>query len=203
MSSNDWFVRFSFVCGEVSAAPLAVCWGHLHVSRRGPVSALGQQHQRAARRHQWDFTPTAADSHANACCWSLEVTSLLLLSSASRPKSLLVYINPYGGKRQGKRIYEQKVAPLFAQAGISTDVIGTFMLLTSCSSAASIRDYTPNALHVCVVVVLVTEYANYARDHLRTEADLKKFDGSVSCDCSYITDHVRWTVKIKAPQRTQ
>ena len=43
----------------------------------------------------------------------------------SRPKHLLVYINPYGGKRQGKHIYEQKVAPLFAQAGVSTHVIGT------------------------------------------------------------------------------
>uniref|UniRef100_A0A3Q3JXY6 DAGKc domain-containing protein n=1 Tax=Monopterus albus TaxID=43700 RepID=A0A3Q3JXY6_MONAL len=73
---------------------------------------------------------------------------LLLLFTASRPQHLLVYINPYSGKRQGKRIYEQKVAPLFAQAGISTDVI-------------------------------VTEYANHARDHLRSEVELKKFDGVV------------------------
>ncbi|XP_045073941.1 ceramide kinase-like isoform X2 [Coregonus clupeaformis] len=65
---------------------------------------------------------------------------------ASRPKHLLVYINPYGGKQQGKRIYEQKVAPLFAS--ISTDVI-------------------------------VTEHANHARDHLRTEAELKQYDGVV------------------------
>ncbi|XP_068258361.1 ceramide kinase isoform X5 [Nyctibius grandis] len=43
----------------------------------------------------------------------------------SRPKQLLVYINPYGGKRQGKRIYEQKVAPLFSLASISTDVVIT------------------------------------------------------------------------------
>lgn len=49
--------------------------------------------------------------------------------AANRPKSLLVYINPYGGKRQGKRIYEQKVAPLFRRASISTDVIGGFLLL--------------------------------------------------------------------------
>ncbi|KAM9754846.1 ceramide kinase isoform 2-T5 [Menidia menidia] len=65
-----------------------------------------------------------------------------------RPRSLLVYINPFGGKRQGKRIYEQKVAPLFAQAGVLTHVI-------------------------------VTERANHARDHLRTDAELKKFDGVV------------------------
>lgn len=65
-----------------------------------------------------------------------------------RPKHLLVYINPYGGKKQGKRIYENKVAPLFAQAGVTTQVI-------------------------------VTEYANHARDHLRTDAELKQFDGVV------------------------
>lgn len=47
-----------------------------------------------------------------------------MFPSASRPKHLLVYINPYGGKRKGKHIYELKVAPLFAQAGIRTHVIG-------------------------------------------------------------------------------
>ncbi|KAM9528753.1 ceramide kinase-like [Salvelinus alpinus] len=71
-----------------------------------------------------------------------------LTALTSRPKHLLVYINPYGGKQQGKCIYEQKVAPLFACASISTDVI-------------------------------VTEHANHARDHLKTEAELKKYDGVV------------------------
>ncbi|KAM7366994.1 hypothetical protein PAMP_014924 [Pampus punctatissimus] len=68
--------------------------------------------------------------------------------TANRPKSLLVYINPYGGKQRGKRIYEQKVAPLFRHACIKADVI-------------------------------VTECANHARDHLKTEANLDKYDGVV------------------------
>ncbi|KAI3366857.1 hypothetical protein L3Q82_009508, partial [Scortum barcoo] len=68
--------------------------------------------------------------------------------TANRPKRLLVYINPYGGKRRGKRIYEQKVAPLFRRALISADVI-------------------------------VTQQANHARDHLKTEANLDKYDGVV------------------------
>lgn len=46
------------------------------------------------------------------------------LFAANRPKSLLVYINPYGGKQRGKRIYEEKVAPLFRRACILADVIG-------------------------------------------------------------------------------
>lgn len=49
--------------------------------------------------------------------------TMVFLTAESRPKQLLVYINPYGGKRQGKRIYEQKVAPLFSLASISTDVV--------------------------------------------------------------------------------
>ncbi|XP_029471656.1 ceramide kinase [Rhinatrema bivittatum] len=65
----------------------------------------------------------------------------------SRPKHLLVYINPYGGKQQGKQIYEQKVAPLFSLASITTDVI-------------------------------VTEYANHAKDNL-FEVNLDKYDGVV------------------------
>lgn len=41
-----------------------------------------------------------------------------------RPKRLLVYINPNSGKRQAKQIYEQRVAPLFSRASVSTHVIG-------------------------------------------------------------------------------
>uniref|UniRef100_A0A8D0HP51 Ceramide kinase n=1 Tax=Sphenodon punctatus TaxID=8508 RepID=A0A8D0HP51_SPHPU len=56
--------------------------------------------------------------------WINSLKELLDLQT-SRPKHLLVYINPYGGKQKGKRIYEQKVAPLFSLASISTDVIIT------------------------------------------------------------------------------
>lgn len=49
---------------------------------------------------------------------------------------------------------------------------------------------TCKAYCVCVVVI-VTEYANYARDHLRTEAELKKFDGWGSLHyCNYTTEHM-------------
>ena len=35
-----------------------------------------------------------------------------------------MFINPFGGKGQGKRIYERKVAPLFTLASITTEIIG-------------------------------------------------------------------------------
>lgn len=41
-----------------------------------------------------------------------------------RPHRLLVFINPFGGKKKGKNIYYSLVAPLFELAGISSHVIG-------------------------------------------------------------------------------
>lgn len=101
------------------------------------------------RQHRWRCAEVTFTCSDEAVCqhWVSSIREQLA-SNTSRPKHLLVYINPYGGKRQGKRIYEQKVAPLFTQAGISTSVI-------------------------------VTEYANHARDHLKMEAELNKFDGVV------------------------
>ncbi|XP_038136455.1 ceramide kinase-like isoform X1 [Cyprinodon tularosa] len=101
------------------------------------------------RQHRWRCAEVTFTCPDTELCWNW-VRSIReqLASISGRPRSLLVYINPYGGKRQGKHIYEHKVAPLFAQAGISTQVI-------------------------------VTEYANHARDHLRTDAELSNFDGVV------------------------
>lgn len=54
----------------------------------------------------------------------LTAGSPMCLLVACRPKHLLVFINPFGGKGQGKQIYERKVAPLFSLASITTDIIG-------------------------------------------------------------------------------
>ncbi|MBZ3889282.1 Ceramide kinase [Sciurus carolinensis] len=51
--------------------------------------------------------------------------SVLTAQASSRPKHLLVFINPFGGKGRGKRIYERKVAPLFLLASVTTEVIVT------------------------------------------------------------------------------
>ncbi|KAM4734218.1 ceramide kinase-like [Anableps anableps] len=101
------------------------------------------------RQHHWRCAEVTFTCPDGVLCqnWVSRIREQLA-SIATRPRSLLVYINPYGGKRQGKHIYEQKVAPLFTQAGICTHVI-------------------------------VTDYANHARDHLRMDAELNKFDGVV------------------------
>ncbi|XP_019399048.1 PREDICTED: ceramide kinase [Crocodylus porosus] len=79
-----------------------------------------------ARNHRWRCSEiTFGCIDEQLCNQWIQALKELLDSQKSRPKQLLVYINPYGGKRQGKRIYEQKVAPLFHLASISTDVVIT------------------------------------------------------------------------------
>ncbi|KAM7378065.1 hypothetical protein PAMA_013119 [Pampus argenteus] len=104
---------------------------------------------RRTLQHQWRCSDVTLHCTNQALCEQyIQVINEQLSLLSNRPKSLLVYINPYGGKRRGKRIYEQKVAPLFRHACIKADVI-------------------------------VTECANHARDHLKTEASLDKYDGVV------------------------
>ncbi|XP_015786759.1 ceramide kinase [Tetranychus urticae] len=55
--------------------------------------------------------------------WIVLVNSFL--KDFNRPKSLMIFINPYGGKKKGPKIYRDKIAPLFAIAGCSTNVITT------------------------------------------------------------------------------
>ncbi|XP_072242586.1 ceramide kinase-like [Leuresthes tenuis] len=78
------------------------------------------------RQHRWRCAEVTFTCPDEALCqsWICSIREQLV-NITSRPKKLLVYINPYGGKRQGKHIYKQKVAPLFAEAGVSTHVIVT------------------------------------------------------------------------------
>ncbi|XP_018409397.1 PREDICTED: ceramide kinase [Nanorana parkeri] len=107
------------------------------------------------KKHRWRCKAvTFWCSDELLCCHWLQALNDLLEQQTCRPKHLLVYINPYGGKKKGRQIYEKKVAPLFSLASITTDVI-------------------------------VTEYANHARDNLY-EVNLDKYDGWVlygSTDC--------------------
>jgi hypothetical protein len=43
-------------------------------------------------------------------------------SSVHRPKNLLVFINPFGGKGQALSIFNTTVAPLFRAAGVKYKV---------------------------------------------------------------------------------
>ncbi|XP_031701475.1 ceramide kinase [Anarrhichthys ocellatus] len=57
--------------------------------------------------------------------WTKHLRTALKTHSPLRPKRLLVFINPFGGKKKGRKIYHSLVAPLFELAGISSHVIVT------------------------------------------------------------------------------
>ncbi|XP_041611060.1 ceramide kinase isoform X1 [Vulpes lagopus] len=79
-----------------------------------------------ARRHRWKWAQvTFCCAEEPLCHLWLQTLQELLDKLTSRPKHLLVFINPFGGKGQGKRIYERKVAPLFTLASITTEIIVT------------------------------------------------------------------------------
>ncbi|XP_014438059.1 ceramide kinase [Tupaia chinensis] len=79
-----------------------------------------------ARRRRWKWAQvTFWCADEQLCHLWLQTLRGLLEKLTSRPKHLLVFINPFGGKGHGKQIYERKVAPLFTLASISTEVIVT------------------------------------------------------------------------------
>ncbi|KAJ8791818.1 hypothetical protein J1605_020540 [Eschrichtius robustus] len=93
---------------------------------------------RRARRHRWRWAQVTFWCPEEQLChlW-LQTLRELLEKLTSRPKHLLVFINPFGGKGQGKRIYERKVAPLFTLASITTEIIGGTG--PECDSASVLR----------------------------------------------------------------
>ncbi|XP_068601180.1 ceramide kinase family protein isoform X2 [Brachionichthys hirsutus] len=57
--------------------------------------------------------------------WTDQLKAAVKNHSPVRPHRLLVFINPFGGKRKGGEIYHSLVAPLFELAGIGSHVIVT------------------------------------------------------------------------------
>ncbi|MEE6481173.1 hypothetical protein FKM82_012774 [Ascaphus truei] len=102
-----------------------------------------------AQKHRWRCKAvTFWCSDERLCFQWLQALHDLLEQQTCRPKHLLVYINPYSGKKKGKQIYEQKVAPLFSLASISADVIGS----TDCVCFATVgaNDPVTSALHIII-----------------------------------------------------
>ncbi|CAG7898041.1 hypothetical protein HID58_029580 [Brassica napus] len=68
-------------------------------------------------RKDFVFEPFSEDAK-NRFCFKLRQ----YLDSLGRPKRLLVFVNPFGGKKSAIKIFEKEVKPLFEDADIQLDV---------------------------------------------------------------------------------
>ncbi|RMX53273.1 hypothetical protein pdam_00015268 [Pocillopora damicornis] len=75
------------------------------------------------RKHKWREKVFVFDCHDECLCeeWVDSIQSIL--SGFNRPKRLLVFINPIGGRKLGRKIYTEQVQPLFELANIKVDLI--------------------------------------------------------------------------------
>ncbi|XP_075691444.1 ceramide kinase-like [Rhinoderma darwinii] len=69
-------------------------------------------------------TFTAPDAQV-AHSWVQAIQKKMFQIGHTRPRRLLVFINPYGGRGKASRIYYTEISHLFQLAGIETDVIET------------------------------------------------------------------------------
>lgn len=57
--------------------------------------------------------------------WKGVLENRLQNVSSDRPKKLLIFVNPFGGKRKGPKLFRKKIVPLLKLAGIKYDYIET------------------------------------------------------------------------------
>ena len=57
--------------------------------------------------------------------WRNRLEETMLNVSTDRPKKLLVFVNPFGGRGDGKSIFYNKVVPLLRLSGVKFDVVIT------------------------------------------------------------------------------
>ncbi|KAG0539677.1 hypothetical protein BDA96_03G342300 [Sorghum bicolor] len=69
------------------------------------------------KRCRRDFVLQMADGEGAAVAWGEGLTRYL--DSFGRPKRLFVFVNPFGGKKCARKIYDTEIKPLFEAAGVS------------------------------------------------------------------------------------
>jgi len=77
------------------------------------------------RKHKWREKMIVFDCDDAVLCEEWLHAIQTVLSGFNRPKRLLVFINPVGGRRLGHKIYVEQVQPLFELANIKVDIIVT------------------------------------------------------------------------------
>ncbi|XP_055690005.1 ceramide kinase [Lutzomyia longipalpis] len=82
--------------------------------------------KRRPSSHEWRLQRTTfvASDATTAEAWTAEARRQIE-AQKHRPRRVLVFINPYGGRRAAPRIYERRVRPLLELAGIEAEEIVT------------------------------------------------------------------------------
>ncbi|KAM4018980.1 ceramide kinase-like isoform 2-T2 [Anomaloglossus baeobatrachus] len=105
-----------------------------------PSNQFTVYHVSRTSSQRWSLqmvTFTAPDAQV-AHSWVQAIQKKMTETGHPRPKKLLVFINPYGGRGKASRIYYSKISHLFLLAGIETDAIET-------THANHARDYILDA----------------------------------------------------------
>ncbi|CAH8275847.1 unnamed protein product [Arabidopsis lyrata] len=85
------------------------------VERRGGICCGGSGGDYA--RNDFVFEPLSDESRK---LWSDKLHQHL--DSLGRPKKLLVFVNPFGGKKSARKIFQEEVKPLFEDANIQLEI---------------------------------------------------------------------------------
>ncbi|CAG2122144.1 unnamed protein product, partial [Medioppia subpectinata] len=79
-------------------------------------------------RHGWkvEYLSLQADANHNDSALFNYIRRIRdIIDGYKRPKRLLVFVNPFGGHRKARKIYENRVFPIFKLASIEVDCIVT------------------------------------------------------------------------------
>ncbi|KAK2183207.1 hypothetical protein NP493_320g02047 [Ridgeia piscesae] len=79
------------------------------------------------QQHRWRPRHVSFHSRDSSVAqkWVDRIKTILSRSELKRPRSLLIFINPIGGRKKGPSIYHKVAAPLFELADVSCDVVMT------------------------------------------------------------------------------
>ncbi|XP_067944520.1 ceramide kinase-like [Watersipora subatra] len=99
--------------GDIEMVSVNATAFRIHIIKRAP-------------KHIWRTKSVEIYCSSSAQCalWVDSIRSLLD-KYTNRPKSLLVFINPYGGRKKARKVFDEKVASIFDLAGITSHVIIT------------------------------------------------------------------------------
>ncbi|XP_014212641.1 ceramide kinase [Copidosoma floridanum] len=100
--------------------------GLISSSSPNPPTTFVLHYAARGAQHKWSHHSVAMshDDPRQIASWVKTIRNCLA-SFKNRPKKILLFVNPYGGKKKGLEIWEKQVQPLMTIAGIESKVVIT------------------------------------------------------------------------------